>query len=93
MREQFLILKMDQERAVAALPRLLPKDAEERAPWLSAVQRVCKARGELAGEMRHRLQQIEAIFTAKPPAEVRKEGKKKELQIEESHGTGAKPAA
>jgi pimeloyl-ACP methyl ester carboxylesterase len=93
MREQFLILKMDQERAVAALPRLLPKDAEERAPWLSAVQQVCKARGELAGEMRHRLQQIEAIFTAKPPAEVRKESKKKELQTGESHGTGAKPAA
>jgi hypothetical protein len=93
MRDQFQILILDQDRAIATLPRLLPKDAEERALWLSAVQRVCKARGELAGEMRHRLQQIEAISAAKPPAEVRKEGKKKELQIEDSHGTGAKPAA
>jgi hypothetical protein len=93
MREQFLILKLDQERAIAALPRLLPKDADERAMWLSALRRICTARGEPTEEIRRRLQQIEAIFAAEAPAEVRKPGRKKELQVEDTHGTGAKPAA
>jgi uncharacterized protein DUF3141 len=93
MHEQFQILKLDPERAIAALPRLLPKDAHERNLWLSALRRICTARGEPTGEIRRRLQQIEAMYTATVPAETRKESTKKALKVEAGHGTGAKPAA
>jgi pimeloyl-ACP methyl ester carboxylesterase len=93
MREQFLILTLDQERAIAALPHLLPKDATERNMWLSALRRIATARGEPTGEVRRRLQQIEAVYAVKAPAEARKDSGKRELQTEETHGTGAKPAA
>jgi hypothetical protein len=93
MHEQFMILKRDQERAIATLPLLLPKDATERNTWLSALRRICTARGEPTGEIRRRLQQIEAMYAATVPAETRKESTKRALKVEVGHGTGAKPAA
>jgi len=90
--EQFQILKLDPERAIATLPLLLPKDATERNTWLSALRRICTARGEPTGEIRRRLQQIEAMYTT-VPAETHKESTKRALKVEVGHGTGAKPAA
>ena len=66
-KEQFLLLKLDEERAVAAIPRMLPAKPEERRQVLGAVQRMLSARGSLSEEGTRRLRQIETLFDAKPP--------------------------
>jgi hypothetical protein len=70
--EQYLILVQDGERAIAALPKLLPED-RQREEALTMVRRLLAARGKLSGEGRHRLDRVEALLAA-PPAEV---GRKK----------------
>jgi len=65
--DQHLLLRLDEERALAALPRLLPDDAEERDRMLKIVRRVATATGEPAGEMKRRLTRVEALFRRGPP--------------------------
>jgi hypothetical protein len=62
LRDQSLLLRRDEERAVAAIPRLLPRDNDERARTLRAVQRLISAQGDLSGEGRRRLARIEKLF-------------------------------
>jgi hypothetical protein len=69
VKEQYLILLMDQERAIAALPKLLPEDLREREAALAMVRRVLAARGSLSAEDNQRLKRIEAVF-AGPPAKA-----------------------
>jgi hypothetical protein len=92
-RDQFLMLTQDERRAMEELPRLLPADHAERDRWLAAIRRVCAATGEPTGERRRRLQQVEALYAAGPPAHERGEAHVKRLHAENSYGTGAKPAA
>jgi hypothetical protein len=73
LREQSLLLRLDEKRAVAALPKLLPKSAEERARVLRAIQRVVAAQGELKAEGKRRLARIEKLFGAKAAARTKKE--------------------
>ncbi|HEU0310129.1 MAG TPA: DUF3141 domain-containing protein [Sphingomicrobium sp.] len=73
LRDQYLLLRLDEKRAVAAIPKLLPRDADERARTLRAVQRVIAARGELNGEGRKRLAQIEKLFAVKAAPASNKE--------------------
>jgi hypothetical protein len=100
MRDQFLILMLDEERALATLPALLPEDPAGRELWLNLLRRAFMVRGEPTAETKRRLQQIEAIYAVeapadavKAPAEERKPLSKKRTPVEENHGTGAKPAA
>ena len=67
LREQYLIVHQDEERAVAALPNLLPEDQEERAAAMAMLRRLLSARGALPEEAKRRLQRIEAIFTGPVP--------------------------
>ena len=69
VREQVLILLLDEERAIEALPKLLPEDHREREAALAIVRRVLSARGGLSEEGRRRLNRIEALFSG-PPAKV-----------------------
>jgi pimeloyl-ACP methyl ester carboxylesterase len=71
LHEQYFILLQDRERAIAALPKLLPEDRqrEEAIGW---VRRVLAARGALSEEGRHRLDRVEALLAA-PPAKVGRE--------------------
>jgi hypothetical protein len=69
VKEQFLILFLDEERAIGALPKLLPQDHRECAAALAVVRRVLSARGGLSGEGSRRLNRIEALFSG-PPAKV-----------------------
>ena len=62
VREQFLMLRMHQERALAALPKLLPPDRAQRVEMLEFVRRVVTARGALPKDSLHRLNEIEALF-------------------------------
>jgi pimeloyl-ACP methyl ester carboxylesterase len=67
VKEQYLILLLNEERAIAALPKLLPDDRRQCAEALTMVRRVLEARGALPEEGRRRLERIEAIFAGPPP--------------------------
>src|SRR5215467_3258640 len=67
VREQYLILLMDPERAIAALPKLLPDNRRQCDEALALVRRVLAARGALPEEGRKRLERIEAMFVGPPP--------------------------
>jgi len=61
-RDQYMLLRLDEERAVRAIPRLLPDDEQLRSTGWNAVQDVIGASGELPAEGRDRLQRIEGLF-------------------------------
>jgi hypothetical protein len=77
MREQFLILELDDGRAIEALPKLLPADWHEREAALDALHRILSARGALSEEDKRRLQRVEAIFA--PPLPENRERKRREV--------------
>jgi hypothetical protein len=66
VRDQAMILRMDEAKAVAALPRLLPADPAKRRLLVDAVAKVVTASGPLAGEAAARLARLEAL--AREPA-------------------------
>ena len=68
VKEQYLILLLDAERAIAALPKLLPDNRRQCEEALALVRRVLAARGALSGEGGRRLGRIEAMFAGPPPA-------------------------
>jgi hypothetical protein len=67
VKEQYLILLMDAERAIAALPKLLPSNRRQCEEALALVRRVLSARGALPEEGRRRLERVEAMFAGPPP--------------------------
>jgi hypothetical protein len=62
LKEQSLIMKLDQERAVAAIPKMLPADRAERSAAMEAISRILEAGGALPGEGKSRLARVEALF-------------------------------
>jgi hypothetical protein len=62
VREQFLILLVDPEAALAALPEMLPPERPIRHKALGLVKQVLAARGEISGEVAERLQRIGRLF-------------------------------
>ncbi len=64
VKEQDLMLRIDQERAIAAVPILLPPDGAERDTAPQVIHRVASAAGEPTGESKTRLARIETLFTA-----------------------------
>lgn len=63
--DQFLLLTMDEARAVRALPGLLPAEDAERQKMLDALRRVLTASGKMSEEGARRLAEIEALFGAR----------------------------
>ena len=63
-RDQYLLLRLDEERAVRAIPRLLAEDAQQRADGLAVVREVVGASGESSDDTRQRLQRIVDLFSA-----------------------------
>ncbi|HLX14259.1 MAG TPA: DUF3141 domain-containing protein [Bradyrhizobium sp.] len=61
-REQFLLLLLEPEAALAAIPKLLPADIAERRKGLAAIRNVLSAAGEISGEAAERLRRITALF-------------------------------
>lgn len=62
VREQFNMLLIDSEAALAAIPAMLPPDTETRRQALELVDAVLRARGELSAEDRKRLDEIAKLF-------------------------------
>lgn len=63
MREQFFTLLLDQDAALAAIPAMLPTDAEVRAQTLDTIREIASAAGNPTGERARRLAQIEKLFS------------------------------
>jgi hypothetical protein len=62
LREQFFTLMLDPEGALAAIPKMLPNDAEARTQALAAIRAVVSASGEASEERTERLARIEAML-------------------------------
>jgi hypothetical protein len=62
VREQYLLVCSDEERAISALPQLLGGDAGKRKATLQALHRVLAARGVMSDEEKRRLNRIEKLF-------------------------------
>jgi len=62
IREQFLMLLIDQDAALDAIPGMLPPDLDERRKGLAALREVLSARGELSGEVAERWRRVAGLF-------------------------------
>ena len=65
LKEQYLLVCLDEERAVGAIPKMLPKDIDERQTALDALHQVLGATGELSDEGERRLDRVKALFDAR----------------------------
>ena len=63
VREQFNMLLVDTEAALAAIPSMLPADVKLRQEAFELINRVLEARGELSAEDQERLQRVKRLFT------------------------------
>lgn len=62
VREQFFMLLLDRDAALAAIPKLLPKDKEKRSKAFGAIQGVLSASAEISGEVAKRLKEVAELF-------------------------------
>jgi hypothetical protein len=62
VREQFNVLLIDAEAAVAAIPSMLPEDTETKRTAFALIEQILTARGEFSGEDRKRLQRVARLF-------------------------------
>ena len=67
VREQFFMLLIDEDAALAALPGLLPDDRDQRADAFAALQEILAARGEIADGSADRLAQVALLFGVDTP--------------------------
>jgi pimeloyl-ACP methyl ester carboxylesterase len=62
LREQFFMLLIDRDAALRAIPDLLPKDEAPRREAMGLLRRIVAAQGGEEGQVRNRLEEIEALF-------------------------------
>ncbi len=62
VREQFFALMLDPEGALAAIPKMIPADADARAKMMGEILAVVTAAGPLTGEQAKRLAQVESML-------------------------------
>jgi len=62
VREQFFMLLLDREAALAAIPKILPNSMDDRRRVLSMIQEILSASAEISGEVASRLKQVVALF-------------------------------
>src|SRR5947208_13156997 len=62
VREQFFMLLLDQEGALAAIPKLLPDNASERQAAFTAIREVLSASAAISGEVARRLSRVAELF-------------------------------
>lgn len=62
VREQYFMLLIDQEAALAAIPALLPADLEARRKGLMLLRDVLTASGDLTGETARRMERMTQLF-------------------------------
>jgi hypothetical protein len=62
VREQWAMLTIDEEAAMRSLPRLLPPDPSDRRKMFDIIRSIRTAAGELEGEPKRRLDEVEGLF-------------------------------
>jgi pimeloyl-ACP methyl ester carboxylesterase len=62
VREQFFMLLLDQEGALAAMPKLLPDNAKARQAAFAAIREVLSASAAISGEVAKRLKRVAELF-------------------------------
>ena len=62
VREQFFMLLLNRDAALAAIPKLLPDSIDERRRVFAAIQDVLSASAEISGEVAKRLKQVAGLF-------------------------------
>jgi hypothetical protein len=62
LKEQSLLIRLDEEHAVRAIPKLLPQGADERRIELEALHTVLEAQGPLPSESRRRLDRVDRLY-------------------------------
>jgi len=67
VREQFFMLLIDQDAALEAIPTLLPDSPEQRHKALEILREVASASGDLAPEVRARLEHVSSLFDSDRP--------------------------
>ena len=74
VRDQFLMLLIDEERAIAALPGLIQGHEADAARAFAVIEQVARARGDLGEEAEARLRAVGQIFGAAEGRGDRKKG-------------------
>ena len=62
VREQFNILLIDKEAALAAIPSMLPSDVETREKAYGVIRQIMSVRGELSAEGKKRMGELALLF-------------------------------
>jgi hypothetical protein len=62
VREQFFMLLLDPEAALAAIPKLLPDTVDDRHAAFAAIREVLSASATISGEAASRLQRVAELF-------------------------------
>lgn len=62
VREQFFMLLLDREGALAAIPKMLPGDANQRRAAIDAVREVLSASEDITGERAKRMKRVAELF-------------------------------
>ena len=62
VREQFNILLVDEEAALAAIPSMLPPDAATREKAYGVIRQLISVRGELSEESKRRMSELARLF-------------------------------
>jgi hypothetical protein len=62
VREQFFMLLLDREAALAAIPKLLPASMDKRRKAFAVIEEVLSASAEISGEVARRLKQVAGLF-------------------------------
>ncbi|WP_063683045.1 DUF3141 domain-containing protein [Bradyrhizobium stylosanthis] len=70
VREQFFMLLLDRERALAAIPGLLPDDMNKRRAAFAAMREVLSASEDITGERANRLRRVAVLFGLDGEGEV-----------------------
>ncbi|MCL6285766.1 DUF3141 domain-containing protein [Ruegeria sp. 2012CJ41-6] len=76
LREQFLMLLVDEDRAIETLPDLMAGQAKERDEVLAMIRLIAGTGGPLSPESEERLAQIEKLWDTPQPANTGKRARK-----------------
>ena len=68
VREQFNMLLVDKDAALAALPSMLPADPETRRQAFDLIRQALSARGEFTAEDRKQMDEVAQLFGVEPGA-------------------------
>ncbi len=66
LREQYLLVRLDEERAITALPKLLGENAIARRTTLNILHQILAARGDMSIEGERRLARVKTLFDTGP---------------------------